>query len=80
MRTSCHRSDIKLKSQAREFSRTRAIAQQVPFGANNYNRLEYDARFGRGRTLQRSFLSLVHVPKSCHKQSWRVTPFTRGIA
>jgi hypothetical protein len=28
----------------------------------------------------RAFLSLVEVPKSCHKQGWRVTPFRRGIA
>ncbi len=80
MRTSCHRSDINLKTQASAFPRTRAIAQQPLFGAINYNRLEYGARFGCGRTLQPSFLSLVQVPKSCHKQGWRVTSFRRGIA
>ena len=80
MRTSCDRSDINPKSQARDFPRTRAFPRKPRSGAINYNRLEYDAEFGRGRTLQSSFLSLVQVPKSCHKQGWRITPFRRGIA
>ena len=55
MRTSCNRSDINPKSQARAFPLARAFFPQSRFGAKNYNRLEYRAPFRRGLTLQLLF-------------------------